>query len=292
MKSFYKYLIYISFIFLAIVLFQADYVKIPTVFSFSTLAWSFLFLCLGYIFEAVSWKEILRKSNYKTSLKESFISIGLVALARYIPGKVWTIVGKASYIAEKKNFSTRELSSVALNSQLIFIWMGIVFGALGLILLKAEPIWNGYIIVLWIGLTVIIFTGFTHRAIEKLIKYIVRKEIKLPTLNFKSTISVMPWFAMVWILWSTAFYFLASSLTPTSIHPGVGFAFPLAITLGVVAVFTPGGLGIREGAFIGYLSLAGLSIIDATTISLAARLWMLISEIFIFVVGLVADKSK
>ena len=72
----------------------------------------------------------------------------------------------------------------------------------------------------------------------------------------------------------------------------VGLGFPFAGILGILAFFAPGGLGVREGILVGYLKLAGFATADAVTVSVASRLWVLIGEAFIFLVGFVLDKRK
>ena len=82
---------------------------------------------------------------------------------------------------------------------------------------------------------------------------------------------------------------LVNSLTSMDVPLSVGLGFPLAGSLGVMAFIVPGGLGVREGALIAYLSLAGIAVPVATTISIASRLWYLVGEVFIFFVGWMAD---
>jgi len=57
-----------------------------------------------------------------------------------------------------------------------------------------------------------------------------------------------------------------------------------------MAFIAPGGLGVREGVMVGYLTLAGLPIAEAVTIAGASRLWFLVGEAFIFTVGWLADR--
>ena len=80
------------------------------------------------------------------------------------------------------------------------------------------------------------------------------------------------------------------SLVQVDISFSVGFGFPLATSLGMVALILPGGIGLREVVLTGYLSLDGISSSDAATVAVASRLWFLIGEIFIFLLGLAADK--
>ena len=88
---------------------------------------------------------------------------------------------------------------------------------------------------------------------------------------------------------SIAFHLLVVALAPNPVPLGVGFGFPLTITLGVFAAFAPGGIGVREGVMVGYLALAGIPPHAAAAISIAARIWFILGELFMFVVGLAAS---
>jgi len=103
---------------------------------------------------------------------------------------------------------------------------------------------------------------------------------------------VVPWFVLAWGLWKVAFYLLARSLVQGNVPWNLGFAFPLACTLGVLAIVMPGGLGVREGVLTGYLVLAGIPVADATTVAVASRLWFLIGELFMFTAGVVANRLE
>ena len=67
--------------------------------------------------------------------------------------------------------------------------------------------------------------------------------------------------------------------------------FPLAATIGVLAIIAPGGIGAREGILTGYFVLTGIPLETAVTISIASRLWFLIGESLFFIVGLMASRT-
>ena len=73
--------------------------------------------------------------------------------------------------------------------------------------------------------------------------------------------------------------------------PIVALAFPLATTAGIVALPLPGGLGLREGILVGLLAIVGFSVSDATAYAIVARLWFLLGETFMFVVGWQAHRG-
>ena len=72
----------------------------------------------------------------------------------------------------------------------------------------------------------------------------------------------------------------------TDLRPIMMFAFPLSVCIGLIAIFLPGGLGLREGVIIAYLSLVGMEIETATTISFISRFWFVGGEVFIFLLAM------
>ncbi len=290
-KSWHKYLIYVSLVFLAVALYRADYLRAPRILSVFHLILSFLFLCCGFIMNAVAWKKILEKSNYHIRLGDCLAGFGLSIFGKYIPGKIWMVMGRAAYIAEKSDISLGKLSAVSLNMQFIAIWIGLVFGLIGMLLLDGWHLWGWFIVFLWLFFSIILFSQFAHGKIEHSVKVILRKEITIPRLSPGSTLSILPWFVIYWALWSLGFCLLVTSLIHVDVFWTVGFGFPLAATLGIITFISPGGLGTREAIMVGYLTLAGIPVTDATTIAVTSRLWFLGGEIFIFLFGSIVHKQ-
>lgn len=290
MKKWFKYFVYLSIFFLVTVLYRADYLKIPSIITPSALMISLLFLFSGFIIESIIWKQLLIKAQYDVGFYECLAGNGLSIFGKYLPGKVWMIIGRAAYLVERKALPLSELSIISLEMQFIYSWFGLIFGAIGLFCLGGLHIWGWLILFLWLGLTAVIFSNVGHSSAEYLIKKTMEKSITVPKLSIQSTIELFPWFILNWAIWSISFYYLVSSLSVLDVSPTVGLGFPLAITLGVMALITPGGLGTREGVMVGYLMLVGFALKDATTISVVARLWFLCGEIFIFIAGVIADR--
>lgn len=287
----YKYFVYISLLFLVFTLYKAHYLKIPHIFSFSALMISFLFLFVGFISQAFCWKKILETSEYHVSFRECLAGHGLSVFGKYIPGKVWTIIGRAAYVSGKDHLPLGTLSALSLNEQFISIWVGLIFGIAGIFILHGFHLWGWVSLLLWVGLTIIIFGTPLYNAVEYFIKSLLKKNIKFPIITMKSVLSIIPWSIIIWASWSIGFYLLVKSLITSDIPWSIALGFPLAAILGLMAFIIPGGIGVREGIMIGYLSLAGIGFAEAGTIALVSRLWFLIGEIFIFSLGWVQDKS-
>jgi uncharacterized membrane protein YbhN (UPF0104 family) len=290
-KRWFRYLLYASLLFLAVALYKANYLVLPRIHSPAALAGSIALLFLGLLCDPISWKAILDKSGHPAGFRECFAAVGLSVFAKYIPGKIWAIVGRAGYVTEKCSHSLGALTSVSVTWQFICLWLGLIFGACGLVLLGKILVWGWPILFLWLGLTTVIFSDAAQSLARRAYKKVLGKQITIPRLSIRSTLATMPWFVLMWLFLSGGFYLLVVSLSPTHVPLSVGLGFPITITLGVFAVFAPGGIGVREGAMIGYLVLAGLPTQEATAVSITARLWYLVGEVFMFAVGLAANAA-
>ncbi|UCH83034.1 MAG: flippase-like domain-containing protein, partial [Candidatus Latescibacterota bacterium] len=257
--------------------------------SASALVLSFVLLVLGFVFDALSWQTVLHRSGHRVGVRESIAAVGLSAFAKYIPGKIWAVMGRAAYLTERCGYSLTQLTSVSMIWQFIMLWIELVFGALGLLLLGQILRWGFPILLMWLVLTTVIFSDAAQSVFRRAYKMILKKDISIPRLTIGSTFVSMPWCVVTWIAYSAGFYYLVRALYPGAVPFAAGLGFPLSIILGILAIVVPGGIGVREGAIVVYLSFCGVPVKEATTISIAARLWFLMGEAAIFAIGFVMD---
>ena len=202
------------------------------------------------------------------------------------------ILGRAGYISEKLSYPLSNLSMLSLNAQLIALWVGLSLGTIGLFLVGGIHIWKWLILSLWLVLTVLVFSKAALVITKKALKVLLNREVKFTELNPKSVLKTLPYFSFYWLSMGFAFFLLIKALhpDPSSISIATSLCFPLVATLGIMALIAPGGIGVREGLIVGYLVLTGIETTDATTISVASRLWFLVGECFIFILGWWADR--
>lgn len=293
MKKWFNILIYISLIFLAYKLYQANYLKIPKIHNMSYLFMSLILLSLGMIANTVCWSNVLRVYGYSVSYSKGLAAVGLSVFTKYIPGKILMILGRAEYISQQYSISRKSTSTLSLITQLISIWTGLTLGILGIILLGGNSKLEITIIsiIVWLLFVVLIFTPTLGSAISYIVKFLGKSNFKLPVLQFKQTLKVIPYFILNWGLWCLSFYFLCLALTfNCKITIITGLAFALGGSVGIISIITPGGLGVREGVIGGFLLSAGLTTADSTTLAVASRLWFLFGEIFIFIFSILISK--
>jgi len=292
MKILFQVLVGTSLLFLAVALWRANYLKVPTVVCAVDVGSSFLLLFAGLLTSTRCWRAMLETSNCRASGASCIAGMGLSVFGKYLPGKVWTIAGRAAYSAQLYQESFTRLSLVSLRTQFVDLWTGLSLGVLGLSLVGGLHRWGWPAITLWLALTVLIFSQAVQTIVSAGVRFSLHRELRIPRVDLKSTLAVLPWFVLTWALWAIGFLLLVRGLVPGAIPWSVALGFPLAATLGILAVIAPGGLGVREGVLTGYLVLAGIPIADATTVAVTSRLWFLIGEIFIFTAGLVAHRLE
>jgi len=264
-KNWFNYLVILSFVFLAVSLYRAEYLV------------------------------ILATNNIFISYADAIRSVGLAIFTKYIPGKVLLILGKAEYIANAYQQERKVTSAISLQTQLITLWVGYTLGCIGLYMLGGFSTykWSYLAVLLWLILSLLVFLPLVKVTTEKMIAWLFKKKINIPTLSFRQVFASLPAFIGNWLAWSLSFYFLCDALSEAGNIPLVtGLAFSLAGTIGIMAIIAPGGLGVREATLTFYLSLVGLNLVEATTIGIASRLWFLIGEFFIFLLAFLLQRFK
>ncbi len=286
---FFKILLYLSFLFLVYYLYKFDYLKVTGLkFNYLYLFFSVLFLWLGFYLSTLSWWFILKKHHINVSKSMALSSHGLSVFAKYIPGKIWVILGRAAK-ASGNLYSVKTASYASLKEQLLYVWEGLLLGWIPLLIYRGV---DKYSLAIFLTILFITFFNFSDKVrifIIKIIKKIFKKELDIPHISFKENINILLYIFVYWAAWIIAFYFLALSVFPeTSLN--IGFVFPLSVTLGLLAVFVPGGIGVREGIMTAFMVLSGIPAEIAATISIISRLWFISGETFIFFFGFFVNK--
>ena len=294
MKKYFNIFIYLSLVFLIIALYKLDYLIIPIFYNYYYLVLSIVFVLAGFLFDAISWYKILIYKGFKVNILQAVTSMGLSVFGKYIPGKIWIVLGRSAYIAKNNGGSEKELGSISLIAQFLSLWTGAIVGFFVLVVL---PVQKSYplIILTIIGIalfTAVLYLRYIHDFFDYLIKKIFKSDFLIPRLLFNESLKIIPWYFINWICWSAGFYFLVNSLTIEEVSILTGFSFPLAATVGLIAVFVPGGLGVRESIITGILVLFGIKLNQATAISVISRFWFMTGELSIFIYSIIYSYIK
>jgi hypothetical protein len=282
-KWLFNLLLLVSFVFLFIYLVRQEYI-VPEVLDKRALVWSFAFLFAGFVAASFSWFVALRSHHVRNSMREALVSHGISIFAKYIPGKIWVILGRASYLSENRN-EVKNRSFVSFMEQAVYLWAGFLISAVPTVAFYGLH-WISYLnLGIVTGLTLFLFVERIHHSAVGFLERIIRKKVDVPLIRIRRALPMIGAVLLIWSLWTAGFYLFMRAFS-AEVAPVMMFAFPLSVSFGVVAILLPAGLGMREGIIIGYLVLAGLETDVATTISFFNRLWFMLGEVFIFILAL------
>jgi glycosyltransferase 2 family protein len=291
MSKFFSILFYLSILFVLIFLYKFDYFIFPSINNYYYLFISIILITSSYYFRVVGWKDCLKITGIDISLKRAIVSTGLSVFMAYIPGKLMVVVGRAAYVSNKNKVSISNTSSTSFFNQVLHLWTGLLIGSIALISTNIPPTWNILTLITFTALTLIIlFQKRVFVLLKKLASYF-KKNLNLPSIDNRNVYKILPSFFLLWLSWGLGFLFLVKSVYVAEAVPiQTIFAFPLSATLGIVAIFAPGGIGVREAVLVGCLTLYQIPIEIATGITVLSRVWFIIGEAFIFITSIVLKK--
>lgn len=257
-----------------------------------TCLFSVLVLLTAFAMRGLIWFRLLRSVDVDVSWRAALASIFKPVLGKYVPGKVWAMLGTA-YLLGRQGLPLAYGSFLFLMFQVVLTTSGLLVGLLGLLTfapsLGISPVLPG--VLLSLLLLAVVGLGFRHRKMpRRLARWYERRYGQIPSTLVFPPLGMLVLGAMLhWFVLGSAFLLFWRSL---GLDPGLEplLLQPLAINIGVLAIFVPAGLGVREGVMIGYLSLGGLSAATAAAAAIAARIWFLAAECLTFAAGVLVEQ--
>lgn len=222
--------------------------------NWGALVASFAVATLGTVAAAVVWLAILRGLGVRTQLRWTGIFFK-AQLAKYIPGSVWQYAGRAA-VARTYGIPVRP---VGLSLPIEFAASAIAAGSMATFLLG----W-------WGGLAVVAV------AIALICAERVAGDRRTVFVTIQATLLFLP----VWLVLGASFWLCARGLVAVPAHHIAFYigAFAVAWLAGLVAVYAPGGLGVREAVLVALLS-SRIGAADALVIAAASRLTLILVDV-------------
>lgn len=254
-------------------------VSAPPVFDVKFLIISFIFLIIGFFAQSICWWLALRLGDVKVALKIAVYSVCRSILGKYIPGKIWMIVGRAALVSQLEGGRLTQIYMSSLVAQLMTLLVGAcaVMYCLSDVLHKVGEVNLPFGMWCLFALCVLIVGWYGKRWLA-LGVFFVQSNIKL-------LIAMLCVSVVMWSMLGVGFYCLAYGMGHTLPFAFMILAFAAASTVGIVSFVAPGGLGVREGALVFVLVGGGMGVADASGLAIIARVWFLIGELFVFFVS-------
>lgn len=237
-------------------LWHGDHVELAGV-DWPALAGSFSLAAAGTAAGALIWLAILDTLGVSPRLRWTALFFQ-AQLGKYIPGSVWQYAGRAA-VARANAIPIRP---VGVSLPVEFISSGLAAASLAGLLLG------------WWGVAVV--GSFA------VLLSVARRPTRGRSTTVYATVRATLLYLPAWFLLGGSFWLCARGLVgvPDRDLPIYMGAFAVAWLAGLLAVYAPGGLGVREAVLVALLS-GRLGAADALVVAAASRLILVVADIFL-----------
>ncbi len=251
------------------------------------LLWSYVAFLAYLVDRALIWDWMTRKFGCAIPRRRAVVAWFYSLLGKYLPGKVFLLAGRLHFYHQEGRPALRV--SICFMLETICVLMATVLVLLLAPLFADLPLLRGYraaALVLLALFLVALRPRHMELLANPLLKLVHRPAISLP-FRYLDVLSIVAVFTANWTLLGLGFFLFVSALYPVDARYLLYLAgsFALASTIGILALFVPAGLGVREAV----LMVALRPIMPealAAAVTLASRVWMTLGELL--AVGMVA----
>ncbi len=244
------------------------------------LALAVLALCAGMVYMGMVWAVQARGAGVEAGFWRATGGALVANLGKYLPGKVWTVMGRAYFLA-RDGAELRSAGALSLLSQLAMVVAGAYFALLAApLLLGGGLAWLLPVTAAFaLGGTAALHPRLYVATIDRALRLTGRRELGL-AMPYRR---VLWWIALsvsIWVPFGLGFWALVAAFAPVGVEeaPALAGTLALAGTAGLVAVFAPAGVGVREGVLMALLpQMIGTE--AAIVVGLGSRLWFTAAEL-------------
>jgi glycosyltransferase 2 family protein len=218
------------------------------------------------------WRRIIAALGGKAGRREVYAWYQLGNLGKYLPGGLWSLVGRSELAVRGGLDRTVAYNSVALSMGATYL-CGIVVSAVLLpfvLLTQADADMP-----LWVFAGIPVGLAALHPAVLsrvfRLSERVFGKGAPAVVPPWLTSAGLVARHAIPWLLLGMATWLVALTFAPDAPVLTLVFAGILSWVIGFMVVFVPGGIGVREAMFTGIAS-AALPPHIAATVAIVSRL--------------------
>ena len=231
-----------------------------------------IWVAYGLLIEAwrravVGWGGSLK---YRAALRIWCLS----NLGRYLPGKVWSFAGLA-VLAQRAGVSGWAATGSAFTMQALAIVTGASIVAVAAPQAASPLQLAGAVAVAAVAVGIVMSDRVTDRLVR-----LIRPAIQWRPLPAGAALMAAGVNVLAWLVYGVAFWLLAQGLIPQSpigLRTSVG-VFTGGYIVGFLALFAPGGIGVREAVFVALLA-PRMGSGEALALAVGSRLLFTLTEL-------------
>jgi glycosyltransferase 2 family protein len=234
-------------------------------------------VCLSYAVLIETWRQTViawgARIGWGAATRVWFIS----NLGRYVPGKVWQI-GAMGALAQEAGVS----GVAAAGSSLLVNLVNLLAACLVVLLAGSRQLAGpAFTMGLVLFFAAVAAAPWLLPPLARIAQRISGREIPEPRIPPLAIVFAIAGCALAWNLYGIAFRKLAVALfgAPAGLTSAYTAVFTLSYLMGYLAIFAPGGIGVREGVLTSLLATTGLATgAVAVTLVVVSRLWLTVLE--------------
>lgn len=218
--------------------------------SFGWLVLAAVLAAVGMTAIAVPWRHAIRLLGDDMPMRQIISRYYVGELGKYVPGGVWPILGRGELAARWGLRRTAAYSSVLLSLLALYLAAMLVVAA-GLPALLAGDDGSGPVAVLLLlplGLAALhpAAIGLALRLVER----VTRRDLSVEVPTWGASVALVARYVPSWLAIGGATWAVARALEPSADVWEIGAATVMSWLVGFVLVPVPGGVGVREAAFV------------------------------------------
>ncbi len=254
---------------------------------------SMLFYFAYKITLASLWHYITKINGCSIKYEKAVTSYLYSILGKYIPGKVFMLAARLTYYKEEEAPLSKVTVCFFIENVCTLLGAAMLF-IVSLFFFPNELLEN------YKWLTLLLIAAFFVCIHPKIINFVLRligkifkKNLEIP-MKYSQMLKVVLLFIGNWLIVGFGFFILTKSIYPAAEWSQMLYCagiWGVSAIMGILAIFAPSGLGVREGIIV-----AGLMLImpqsDAMVISVVSRLWQTIPELLLVTMAFVYSRIR
>lgn len=241
-------------------------------------------LQIGFlVLVAETWRRLVQVlTGVRVSLWSSYLQLAILSVGKYVPGKVWGFLARAGEM-HRQQIPVHLSVMTSVVEQIL-----IITGALLVAAAAAVFVLPDYrIAIVAAGSAILVAAVVVMTKVPALTRWVLRRRQhqnvpqEIPGYHVSSIFGFSLAYAVIWLLSGAIFCVIFFSLFQAPVAGESVAALVLANTIGIVAgflaVFAPGGIGVREAVTTGVLA-EFVSIREALLAAVAYRAWVILID--------------
>jgi uncharacterized membrane protein YbhN (UPF0104 family) len=225
---------------------------------------------VGMVGIAWAWRPVLDALGAAATTAQALRWYFPGELGKYVPGGIWPVVGRAELATRAGIRRSVAYASVALSLFALYLAaMAVATIALPAVLVDERDSSAPLLVLLLLPVGVLALHPAVIRAVMRPVERLLKREVRLDVPEWRTSLGLVARYVPAWAFIGGATWCIARAFDPSAPFGQVFFAAVLSWIVGFVLVPVPGGIGVREAAFV---ATAGLPAGIGATVALAARL--------------------